>query len=39
VDRAAAFGRVAEAAGLAAKDLPVLASRATVPYLTEPWYC
>ena len=21
------------------RDLPVLASRATVPYLTEPWYC
>lgn len=38
LDRAATFGRVADAAGLAV-DLPVLASRATVPYLTEPWYC
>ena len=36
--RAAAFGRIWREAG-AMPDLPVLPSRATVPYLTEPWYC
>lgn len=37
--RSAIFAKVAEAAGLG--DLPevVLADRATIPYLTEPWYC
>jgi radical SAM superfamily enzyme YgiQ (UPF0313 family) len=44
-DRAAAFERIWGAARLAAgrsaeeRILPLLASRATVPYLNEPWYC
>ena len=44
--RADVFSRVWDAAHLHARleapprrDLPVLPSRATVPYLTEPWYC
>jgi hypothetical protein len=44
-DRATAFERICAAARLAAgrsaeeRVLPLLASRATVPYLNEPWYC
>jgi radical SAM superfamily enzyme YgiQ (UPF0313 family) len=43
--RAATFQRIWHAASLAAGNsveelaLPLLASRATVPYLNEPWYC
>jgi radical SAM superfamily enzyme YgiQ (UPF0313 family) len=43
--RAATFQRIWRAANLAAGNsaeesaLPLLASRATVPYLNEPWYC
>jgi radical SAM superfamily enzyme YgiQ (UPF0313 family) len=43
--RAAIFQRIWHAASLAAGNgveepaLPLLASRATVPYLNEPWYC
>jgi radical SAM superfamily enzyme YgiQ (UPF0313 family) len=43
--RAATFQRIWRAASLAAGNsaeesaLPLLASRATVPYLNEPWYC
>jgi hypothetical protein len=43
--RAATFQRIWHAASLAAGSsveesaLPLLASRATVPYLSEPWYC
>jgi hypothetical protein len=43
--RAATFERIWRAASLAAgrsveeSALPLLASRATVPYLNEPWYC
>ena len=43
--RSATFERICGAAKLAAgRDakelvLPLLASRATVPYLNEPWYC
>jgi hypothetical protein len=43
--RAATFERIWHAASLAAGNfveasaLPFLASRATVPYLNEPWYC
>jgi hypothetical protein len=35
--RRTAFQRIAEAAGI--DDLPVLPSRATIPFLTEPWFC
>jgi radical SAM superfamily enzyme YgiQ (UPF0313 family) len=35
-DAAHAF---ADAAAPARRELPVLADRATIPYLTEPWYC
>jgi radical SAM superfamily enzyme YgiQ (UPF0313 family) len=44
-DRAATFQRIWRAARLAAgnsveeSSLPLLVSRATVPYLNEPWYC
>ena len=44
--RAEVFARVWEAAhtqagtaGMPARHLPVLVDRATIPYLTEPWYC
>jgi radical SAM superfamily enzyme YgiQ (UPF0313 family) len=43
--RAATFDRIRRAASFAAGSpiaeppLPLLASRATVPYLNEPWYC
>lgn len=43
--RSATFEEIYRAANLAAgradslKSFPVLASRATVPYLNEPWYC
>lgn len=36
--RAESFARICQEAGVSV-DLPVLASRATIPYLTEPWYC
>ena len=37
--RAETFARICQEADVAMPDLPVLASRATVPFLTEPWYC
>jgi hypothetical protein len=32
-------GRAHDRAGLARAQVPLLAARATVPYLNEPWYC
>ena len=37
--RAATFARICGEVGVTMPEMPVLASRATVPYLTEPWYC
>ena len=37
--RAETFARIYAEADVEMPDLPVLASRATVPFLTEPWYC
>ncbi len=37
--RAATFARICAEVGVTMPEMPVLAARATVPYLTEPWYC
>ena len=37
--RAATFARICGEVGVTMPEMPVLVSRATVPYLTEPWYC
>ncbi len=37
--RAATFQRICREVDVAIPDLPPLAARATVPFLTEPWYC
>ena len=39
VGRAETFRRICATAGVTMPDLPVLAARATVPFLTEPWFC
>ncbi len=39
VGRAETFERICAGAGMMMPDLPVLAARATVPFLTEPWFC
>jgi hypothetical protein len=37
--RVATFARICREVDVEMPDLPVLADRATVPFLTEPWYC